>query len=190
MFHIWKIDTIFWRLWQDNMSYLQILQYIVSWLIISNYFIWKAHLKSPNKKRFTDINFNTIILIIVSIYAFIASNIYILDIFENIFWHFSLTIYWWIIASSLLFYGISKDIWKFRTIWLYFIVLTSAKIFLFDVWQLGDTNSKVIAFMGLWILFITISTFYTKKYWNNIMKELSFDNLKDGKSGKVEIVKK
>ena len=178
-FHIGWVEFIFWKLERDNVASLKILQYIVSWVVIANYFIWKPHLTSPSRRGIAQVSFHKIILIVVSIYAFIISNIYILDIFADIFGHFSLTIYWGLIASVLLFYGIAKDKIRFRTIWLYFIILTSAKIFLYDVWMLWDTSSRIIAFMWLGILFIAISTFYTKRYWNNILSEMSLDNLRD-----------
>ncbi len=181
LFHIGGVDYIFGKLSRDEKEYLKVLQYIVSWIVIANYFVWKKSplLTSPQRRGIAKDYFSKIILVIVSLYSFIISNIYILDIFEEIFGHFSLTIYWGVIASVLLFYGIAKDIIKFRTIGLYFIMLTSAKIFLYDVWMLWNTSSRVVAFMWLGILFIAISTFYTKRYGNNILGELSLDNLKD-----------
>ena len=170
VFHIIWINLIFWQLEYREMNYLKILQYLVTGAIIWNYVIW-------NKK--INAEYKDLIWTIIWIYVFIISNIYVLDIFGGIFWHFSLTIYWWIIASILLFYWIAKDIIKLRTAGLYFIILTSIKAFWFDVWQLDNTSSRVIAFMWLGILFIVISTLYTKKYWNNILSELSPENLKD-----------
>jgi hypothetical protein len=167
--HIWNIEGIFWRLQRDNLEYLKILQYIVSAIIISNYIIWNK-LNSFKK-------FNKPILIIVSIYSFIISNIYVLDLFENIFGYFTLTLYWWLIASILLIYGIQKDTIKYRTIWLYFLTLTSIKIFLYDIWKIWDTNSRVIVFAILWVIFIIISTLYTKRFWDNMKWEFNFKNL-------------
>ena len=168
--HIWEINYIFWRLDRDNLINLKILQYIVSIVIISNYIIWK--------KFNTNKYFNKAVLIIVSIYWFIISNIYALDLFKDIFGYYTLTIYWGLIASALLLYWIQKDIIKYRTIWLYFLTLTSAKIFLYDIWQISDTNSRVIVFIILWIIFIIISTMYTKRFWDNMKWEFSLDNLK------------
>lgn len=170
VFHIASIEFIFNKLERDDISYFKALQYIVTTIVISNYFIWNRKINTHYKK---------IIISIIGVYTFIISNIYILDIFGDIFGHFSLTIYWWIIASVLLFYWIANDMVKLRTIGLYFIILTSVKIFGFDVWQLDNTSSRVVALMWLGILFIAISTLYTKKYWNNILNELSPDNLKD-----------
>ena len=171
--HIAWIQRIFSNLNYDNVNYLKILQYIVTWIIISNYFIWNKQINRA---------FHKIILAIIWFYTFVISNLFILDLFSGIFGHFSLTIYWWVIASILLFYWIAKDIIKLRTIGLYFIILTSAKIFFFDVWQLDNTTSRVVALMWLWILFIVVSTFYTNKYWNNILNELSPENLKNSNS--------
>ncbi|MCD5380414.1 DUF2339 domain-containing protein, partial [Candidatus Gracilibacteria bacterium] len=170
IFHIASIEFIFNKLERDDINYFKALQYIVTTIVISNYFIWNRKINTHYKK---------IIISIIGVYTFIISNIYILDIFGDIFGHFSLTIYWGIIASVLLFYGIANDMVKLRTIGLYFIILTSVKIFGFDVWQLDNTSSRVIALMGLGILFIAISTLYTKKYGNNILNELNLDNLKD-----------
>lgn len=171
--HIWEISFIFYRLQKDNLEYLKILQYIVSAIIISNYFIWKK--LSTDKFKYL----NKSLLIIVSIYSFIISNIFIIDLFNNIFWDFTLTIYWGLIAASLLIYWIQNDIIKYRTIWLYFLTLTSAKIFLYDVWQIWNTNSRVVVFAILWVIFIIISTLYSKRFWDNMKWEFSMDNLKD-----------
>lgn len=177
--HIWEISQIFWKLSRDELEYLKIIQYIVSAIIIANIFIWNKlnipNLTSPLKNSN---NYNKILLIIISIYSFIISNIFIIDLFENIFWDFTLTIYWGLIAASLLIYWIQRDIIKYRTIWLYFLALTSAKIFLYDVWQIWDTNSRVAVFAILWVIFIIISTLYTKKFWDNLLWEFSLDNLK------------
>jgi hypothetical protein len=167
--HIWNIDSIFWRLESYEKNSLKVLQYIVTGIMISNYLIWNKF----NKIK----SFTKTILIIISIYAFIISNIYILDLFENIFGFYTLTIYWWLIASILLIYWIQRDIIKYRTIWLYFLILTSLKIFWYDVWKIWDTNVSVVVFAILWIIFIVISTLYTKRFWDNMKWEFSFSNL-------------
>ena len=171
LLHIWELSSVFWKLQNDNLESLKILQYIVTAIIISSVFIWNK----LNEK----INYNKILLIIISIYAFIISNLFILDLFENIFWNYTLTIYWGLIASALLIFWIQKDLIKYRTIWLYFLTLTTAKIFLLDVWEISDTNSRVAVFAILWVIFIIISTLYTKRFWDNLTWEFSLDNLKD-----------
>ena len=168
--HIWELHSIFYLLEKDNLEYLKIMQYVVSGIIISSYLIWNKF----NKNK----NYNKTLLIIIAIYSFIISNLYVLDLFENIFGYYTLTIYWGLIASALLIYWIQKDIIKYRTIWLYFLTLTSLKIFLYDVWQIWDTNSRVIVFAVLWVIFIVISTFYSKRFWDNMKWEFSLDNLK------------
>lgn len=171
IFNIWSLNWVFYKLQRDDLEYLKILQYIVTAIIISNIFIWKKFSQAKN--------LNKILLIIISIYSFIISNIFIIDLFWNIFWDFTLTIYWWLIASSLLMFWISKDLIKYRTIWLYFLALTSVKIFSYDVWQIWDTNSRVAVFAILWVIFIIISTLYTKRFWDNLLWEFSLSNLKD-----------
>jgi len=170
IFHIWELNSVFYKLERDDLDYIKNLQYIVSAIFISNIIIWEK----VNKVK----SYNKIILILVSLYAFIISNFYILDIFGDLLWHFSLTIYWGLIASILLFIWISKDIIRYRTIWLYFLWLTTAKIFLFDIWFGMDWDSRFMALWVLWVIFIVISTLYTKRYWNNILWELNVSNLK------------
>ncbi len=170
IFHIWDISNIFSTLEKKNLEYLKIMQYFVTFIFLANIIIWK---KSDNKKILLALK------IILWIYAFLISNIYILDIFKNSLWHFSLTWYWGLIASGLLVYWIQKDLQKYRTIWLYFLVLTIWKIFLYDVWEVWDITWRYIIFGILWVVLIVISTLYTKKYWDNLLKEFSFDNLKD-----------
>ncbi len=170
LFHISELNHIFWKLSLIRKEDLKFIQYIVTIIIISNYFIWN---KFNLEKKY-----NKIILIIVWIYSFIISNLFILDLFEKIFGFYTLTIYWGLIASALLLYGIQKNIIKYRTLWLYFLTLTSAKIFLYDIWQIWNTNSRIAVFAILWVIFIILSTLYTKKYWDNMKWEFSFKNIK------------
>ena len=177
--HIWELNHILWKLSYDKKEYLKFLQYIVTAIIISNYFIWdKLNLEKK---------YNKIILIIIWIYSFIISNLFILDLFEKIFGFYTLTIYWGLIASALLLYWIQKNIIKYRTIWLYFLTLTSAKIFLYDIWQIWNTNSRIAVFAILWVIFIILSTLYTKRFWDNMKWEFSFDNLKSNKINDKEV---
>jgi len=173
IFHIWELNHIFWRLSYDKKEYLKFLQYIVTIIITSNYFIWN---KLNLEKKY-----NKIILTIVWIYSFIISNLFVLDLFKPIFGFYTLTIYWGLIASSLLFYWIQKNIIKYRTIWLYFLILTSIKIFLYDIWQIWNTNSRIIVFAILWVIFIILSTLYTKRFWDNMKWEFDFKNLSNKK---------
>ena len=170
IFHIISLNVVFGKLEFDNLVYLKIIQYIVSGIVISNLFIWNKN----NLVKF----FNKTLIIIISLYCFIISNLFVLDLFFDIFKESTLTIYWGLIASGLLVYWIQKDLIKYRTIWLYFLALTSAKIFLFDVWQIANTNSRVAVFAILWVIFIIISTLYTKRFWDNLLWEFSLSNLK------------
>ena len=172
LYHLFYIDYIFSSLERQNYHIYKALQYVSSTFIISNIFVWIHSLYAPKLVK-------KLITTSVSIYAFLASNIYILLIFGDLLWHFSLTLYWWIIAWILLLYWISQSTIIFRTIGLYFLALCSAKIFFFDVWQIGNTNSRIIAFLVLGILFVIISTLYTKKFGNNILAEISPSNLKN-----------
>jgi len=88
------------------------------------------------------------------------------------------TLYWWVLAFAILWYGIAKDILAVRTIGLYLITLTATKVFLYDIWMsVDDTVSRVIALIVVWILMIVLSTMYTKKFWNNLNAEFKFSNL-------------
>jgi hypothetical protein len=165
---VWEFDSIKWKLERDNLNYLIILQYISTILLATSIIIWNK----INKQK----SLNNILNIILGLYLIIITSIYVYNIFNSTF---AVTIYWWVTSSIILFYGIAKDIIKLRTIWLYLISLTTLKIFLYDIWYgLDDAISRVAALIILWILFIVISTRYTKKYWNNITKELSLDNLR------------
>ena len=166
---------IFWNLalfhiFHLGFSSINYLDYVISTIIISNYFIWKKFGTKNN-------NYSKILWIIVAIYSFIISNLYVLDLFGDIFWYYTLTIYWWLIASILLIYWIQKDIIKYRTLWLYFLVLTISKIFLLDVWQISSNDARWWVFLILWIILIFISTLYTKKFWDNLTKEFDISNL-------------
>lgn len=166
---IWEFDSIVWKLEYDKLNYLIVLQYITTILLAWSIIVWNK----LNKQK----SLNNKLNIIYWIYFIIITSIYIYNIFNSTF---AVTIYWWVSSSIILFYGISKDIIKLRTIWLYLISLTTLKIFLYDIWYwLDDAISRVAALIILWVLFIIISTKYTKKYWNNITKEMSLKNLKN-----------
>ncbi len=169
LLQIWQFDSIVWKLEYDKLNYLIILQYITTILLAWSIIVWNK----LNKQK----SLNNKLNIIYWIYFIIITSMYIYNIFNSTF---AVTIYWWISSSIILFYGISKDKIKLRTIWLYLISLTTLKIFLYDIWYgLDDAISRVAALIILWVLFIIISTQYTKKYWNNILWELSFKNLKN-----------
>jgi len=169
---IWELDYTLYKIDWKNLEHLRVLQYISTAILWTSVILWNK----INKSKW----FNSTINIIFSIYLLIITSLYVYDIFDTTF---AVTIYWWVTASILLFYGLSKDIIKLRTIWLYIVSLTALKIFLYDIWfGIDDAISRVVALIVIWILFIIISTRYTKKYWNNINKEFSIKNLTNEKS--------
>ena len=168
-YQISNITTIFDNLESiksDNPLSLKILQYISTALIA-----WSAYIQyTKNKDRTSDI-----LLIVMSLYLFGASTIYIYDIFDNTF---AISIYWWIVAYILLHLWISWDKIKLRTIWLYIIWLTLAKVGLYDIWYgIDDGIMRVVALMVLGWLLIYISTLYTRKYGGKMSWELNPSNL-------------
>ena len=166
LLHIWESESIFRKIDRNNLEYLRILQYISTALLWWAVLFWNK----INKQTFL----NTFVNIIFAIYLLVITSIYVYDIFNTTF---AITIYWWVTASIMLFYGLAKDIVKLRTIWLYLVTLTTIKIFFNDIWSIDDTVLRVIALIVIWTLFIIISTMYTKRYWNNIIKEFSPNNL-------------
>jgi len=170
------LDSILWKIDRDKIWYLRVLQYITTIIVWAIVLFWNR----INIEK----TLNPYINIVFWIYLLIITSSYVYDIFNTTF---AVTIYWWISASIMLFYGISKDVIKLRTLWLYLITLTSAKIFLYDIWYgIDNWVSRVIALIVLWILFIIISTRYTKIYWNNLKWEFKFSNFVDWKKIKVK----
>lgn len=168
MYQIWWFEGVVNKLDRDSLSNLIILQYTSTILLWYIAYVWN--------KLNSDTVVKNILNIIFSIYIIIITSLYIYDIFDTTF---AVTIYWWLAASIILFYGIWKDIIKLRTIWLYLIILTSMKIFGYDIWYgIEDAVSRVVALIVIWTLFIIISTRYTKKYGNNISWEFNINNLK------------
>lgn len=167
LYHLKEFNYINFRIDGDKLWYLIVLQYI-STLILSLVLVsWNK----INKIYFI----NNIVNLAFSVYLFFIVSNYILDIFDITF---AVTIFWWIVSSILLFYGISSDKIKYRTIWLYLLTVVLFKIFANDLWYwLNDAVTRVIAFIWIWILLIIISTRYTKKYWNNLKWEFNLKNL-------------
>lgn len=108
-------------------------------------------------------------------YLFVTSSIYLYDIFQNTF---AISIYRGIIAYAVLHRGIANNLIKYRTIGLYIIGITLAKVGLFDIWYGIDSGiMRVIALMVLGGLLIYISTLYSKKYGGNMKGELELGNI-------------
>jgi len=152
----------------NDSKYLIVLQYLSTIFLWISVTIWNK----INKSKFLNIFINVIFAIYI---LFILSD-YVYYIFSTTF---AVTIFWWIVSFILLNYGIWKNLIKFRTIWLYLVSLVSAKIFLYDVWfAISDNIVRVVAFMVIWIMFIIISTKYSKRYGNNLAWEFSLWNFK------------
>ncbi|MDD3646404.1 MAG: DUF2339 domain-containing protein [Candidatus Gracilibacteria bacterium] len=168
MYQIGGFEGVVNKLDRDSLSNLIILQYTSTILLGYIAYVWN--------KLNSDTVVKNILNIIFSIYIIIITSLYIYDIFDTTF---AVTIYWGLAASIILFYGIGKDIIKLRTIGLYLIILTSMKIFGYDIWYgIEDAVSRVVALIVIGTLFIIISTRYTKKYGNNISGEFNINNLK------------
>ena len=168
--HIFNFDIIQHTLININ-TYWTFIQYIISLIIISNFFIWKK----INKNNL----FNNIMIWIVILYSFFISNLYIISIFELILKQFTLTAYWWIVGISFIVYWLYYKKLKYRTIWLYFLTIMISKVFLYDIWISWNVNSKIFVFTFLWIIFIVLWSFYNKKDWNNILEEFNLKHLKN-----------
>ncbi|MFK7779655.1 MAG: DUF2339 domain-containing protein [Candidatus Gracilibacteria bacterium] len=167
LLQILGLDSILWKIDKDEIGYLRILQYLSTALLGMSVVLWNK----INKQ----ISLNIFVNLIFALYLLIITSLYVYDIFNTTF---AVTIYWGITASVLLFNGIAKDKIKLRTVGLYLIILTSLKIFGYDIWfGIDDAISRVVALIFIGILFIIISTRYTKKYGNNISGEFNITNL-------------
>jgi len=109
------------------------------------------------------------------IYLLCITTMYVYHFFPTTF---SITLYWGILGSILLGYGIRENIIKLRTLGLYLIVLTSGKVFFYDIW-VGVDNiiSRVVALIVIGVLMIVLSTMYTRKYGNTLNSEFNLSNL-------------
>ncbi|MDD2907503.1 MAG: DUF2339 domain-containing protein [Candidatus Gracilibacteria bacterium] len=172
MYQISSFDYIAFRLKEDVLRHLIILQYASTGLIAAITIYW-------NKYNKTQI-YNTILNAFISIYLLIILSDYIYNIFENTF---AITIFWGIISIYLLIRGISNDKIKIRTIGLYLLSLVLAKIFLYDIWYgLDNAVSRVVVFILLGVLLIFVSTKYSRKYGNNLVGEFNLNNLSNSKN--------
>lgn len=167
-FHISDVNQIFYNLESNWKTILKILQYSSTFILWLWFYFWSI----LNKEK----SYSTILKLLYFIYLFIITTIYIKDIFGS---SFSITIYWWVLSFISILYWLNLDVIKFRTVWLYILSLTAGKIFLYDVWEIKETNMRVIAFIVIWILFIIIWTAYSKKMWSKLKWEFDFKNLKD-----------
>jgi hypothetical protein len=160
---------VFSRIDMDQLSMLRVLQYISTALItLSAYLLWKS-----NKNLL-----GRVVFVLTMVYLFASTSVYIYDIFANTF---AISIYRGLIAYLTLHRGIAQDIIKYRTIGLYIIGVTLAKVGLYDVWYGIDSGiMRVVALMVLGGLLIYISTLYSKKYGGNMKGELELGNVWEG----------
>ncbi len=162
-YHILDVFNILINLKKENLWKLSSLQYITTWAIILNLFVWRKFNKIKPYNRF--------LTILVWVYTVIITSIYTLDLFYNTFNHLAVTIYFSLISLVLLSYGIWKDFIKYRIFWLYFLLVTMLKIFFYDIWVDSVVKYKIISFILTWVIFIVVSYLYKKKYWSNLAKE-------------------
>lgn len=165
-FGLTQVNEIFDNLTQDKMLYLRVLQYI------STAILWVSAYLQYKKEPWVIWLW---LMSIISLYAFVATTLFVYNIFDNTF---VITIYWWILSYLVLQRWISKDMIRYRTIGLYIISLTIAKIFLYDIWySIDDVIVRVLALMFMWWLLIFISSLYSKKYGWDMKGELDLKNL-------------
>lgn len=156
----------------DEVPYLRILQYATFGTLTTAIILWNKYNNDQYYNKFINSSY--------VIYTLFIISSFVLDIFNTTF---AVTIFWAIVSSMLLFYGISSDKIKLRTIWLYLLSLVLAKIFIYDIWYgLDDAVTRVVALIAIWVLLIIISTRYTRKYGNNLKWEFNFSNLVDKSS--------
>ncbi len=162
--HILNIDYIL-----QTTEGLPFLQYFSSLILV-----WVPVLANQMEKS-SKTKISNLIVVAFGIYSLIMSTVYIYDIFQDTF---VITMYWGVLTAITLFYGISLDKVKFRTIWLYVLVLTVGKILLIDIWYgLDEAILRVIALMTIGILMIVISGAYNKKYDGKMKEEFNLENL-------------
>ena len=168
LFHISEVQNLFWSSKFDAQFSLKFIHYLSTFI----FSIWAFAYNKISKY-----SSSYIALIIISFYLMIITTTYVYDIFEDVF---IISMYWWAIAFISLYCWIQKDLKKYRTIWLYILVLTLWKILLFDIWfNIDEPIFRVLALMLVWALMIVISSMYSKRYWWNLKGEFDLNNLKE-----------
>lgn len=168
--HLIDVRSIFYSLDEKNSPYyFKILHYISSLLFASTIVIFNFFEKISLYKN--------ILFSLVSVYLFLITTIYIHDIFNSVF---SITIYWVVLSFSIVSFWIIKNFIKFRTIWLYILILILIKIFFYDIWiGFNDSILRVLALIIVWSFMIMLSFLYSKKYSSNLKWEFDIKNLFD-----------
>ncbi|PID87336.1 hypothetical protein CSB07_01910 [Candidatus Gracilibacteria bacterium] len=176
LIHIFNSEHIISLIDSSEKGYLRILQYISTVILGFSVYIWNYF----NKEKVLNITIN----ISYSIYLLIITSIYVFDIFSSTFF---VTIYWGLLSAIFIFYGLQKNILKYRTLGLYLLSLTAGKIFLLDIWSGFDNAiARVAALLIIGILFIIISIAYSRKLGNNLKGEFSFSNFYGESYNKVK----
>lgn len=152
----------FWDIW----FYTKMILYttpIIIWLSVYN--INRSINNFPKKY----------VNLVTYLYLFIITTLMVHINIKNMF---IITIYWWIVAFGVLYFGIQYDKGSARTIGLYIISLTICKVLFFDIWNdIDNPLLRVVALMVVGGLMIAVSSMYTKKYWNSIKSEFDIKKI-------------
>ncbi len=174
--HISEANSILWNIELAKTNSLKFLQYGTIFIF------WAAEYLFNTKSRYRVIA--RVMQVAFWVYAFIISTIFVHNIFTS---PFSITIYWGVIAFSLLMYGIEKDRIAFRTTGLYILSLTLIKILFYDIWySIENGIVRVVALMLVGALMIIISSMYTKRFKWNLMKEFNIANAMTSEEFEIE----
>lgn len=154
---------------------LKLLQPLAA-VLISAAVIWFIKLSETREEKYG--KFYWRLNAALAAYAFIITTQFVYYfLYEN---HFMITIYWGVLALVFLGYGIQRDYLKMRTVGLYIIILTTAKILLYDIWSgLDDAVMRVVALMVVGGIMIGVSMLYSKKYGSDLKGEFEIRNLLD-----------
>jgi len=175
LYQIFNLDSILLSLTNRNLAYLKVVQYISTALFVLSFFIFK-YLQKRMSKTMIVVKNNLFMAVAFYSYLFIIISQYVYYLFnENIF---SLTIYWGLLSFLFLNFGIQRELVRFRTLGLYVLSLTTAKILLYDIWLgLDDAIMRVVALMLVGAVMIVVSILYSKKYEGRLSGEFNLDNL-------------
>ncbi len=175
-YHIAYIEVIYDKLQRLDLGFYMVFQYVASLFFLFPVLAFR-YLPSLFGNRDDDFNEpDRLTSLLGLIYAVIISTQYLYLLFDkNVF---VITIYWGIISLILLSFGIQRDRIKYRTIGLYILVLTVAKILLYDIWSgLDDAIFRVFALMLVGAVMIAVSTLYSRKYGSQLSGEFDPKNL-------------
>lgn len=110
--------------------------------------------------------------------ALFVTSAYVRVFSENVF---AVTIYLALVASALLFAGISTNVAKYRTAGLYVGSYMLAKILFYDLWAgVDDLSVRVLALMVTGGLMIALSQLYGRSVKRGWSEEFSWKNFSNG----------